>query len=170
MPVTSEAPVRLLWVVVAAGALLALAPGVAQACTCASSGSAREDARAVLENADAAFTGRLVSVKEIDDGIPAGQPAPPPDAIFRYRVLRDFKGRLATYVKVRSSTSGGTCGLPTDKGRKYGLGIYGRPKRWSSGLCSLVSPRALRKVATTESGQASRQPGRPAPRLRCASS
>jgi hypothetical protein len=104
----------------------------------------------VLKDADAAFTGKLVSVKKIDDGIPPGEPAPPPDAIFRYRVLRDYKAPLGAYVKVRSSTSGGACGLAPDKGRKYGIGIYGRPKRWGSGLCSVVRPRALRRVASAD--------------------
>jgi hypothetical protein len=169
MPVTSRDATRLGVGLLAATALLAAAPGVAQACTCASTGSAREDARAVLKDADAAFTGRLISVKEIDDGIPPGQPAPPPDAIFRYRVLRDFNGPLGKFVKVRSSTEGAACGLPVRKGRKYALGIYGRPKRWSSGLCSLVRPRALRKVATAGSGRAIPQAGRPGPRSRCAS-
>ncbi len=152
----------------ASGLLLVLSPGVAQACTCAATGSAREDARLVLEDADAAFTGKLVSVKEIDDGIPPGEPAPPPDAIFRYRVLRDFKASLGSYVKVRSSTSGGACGLPANKGRKYGLGIYGRPRHWSSGLCSLVQPRALRRAARSGSEPASRLPGRSGSRRRCA--
>jgi hypothetical protein len=133
-----------------AAALVALAAGTAYACSCASTGNAREDARLTLKDSDAAFIGRLVSVRVIDSGIPPDQPQPPPDAVFRYRVLRDFQAPLGKFVKVESSTSDGTCGLPAAKGRKYGLAIYGRPRHWESGLCSLIRPRVLRKVATRE--------------------
>ena len=135
-------------VIVMAGlAALAAFPSSAAACSCGTTGSPLEDAKLTLDRSDAAFIGILKSVRVIDDGIAPGEPAPPPDAIFRYRVRRDFGADLGRYVRVAGGTSSAACGLPVDEGRKYAMGLTGRRGNWTSNLCSLVAPNALRQAA-----------------------
>ena len=126
--------IRILAASLAATAALLLVPSTAFACSCASTGSARDDARFILENSDAAFIGVLKSVREIDDGTPPGEPAPVGgEAVFRYRVRHDYGAPLARFVKVEAQTEGATCGLPRGRG-KYALGINRSSGRWISGL------------------------------------
>jgi hypothetical protein len=112
-------------------------PAGAQACSCATTGSAREDARTILEFSDGAFIGKLRSVRAIS----------PDRSVFRYRVAREFQTKLGAHVKVESSTSSASCGLNAVIGQRVALGIVKSRGSWTSNLCSYMKPRALRAVA-----------------------
>lgn len=127
---------------VSVAALLVVAPA-AEACTCASQGSPVEDAEAILADSDGAFIGVLRSVRVLDQGNPNS------DAIFRYRVRREFSIELGRHVRVRASISSAACGLPSERRRKYALGITGRRGAWRSNLCSIADPRALKEAAAS---------------------
>ena len=134
---------------VSIAALLVVAPA-AEACTCASTGSPVEDAEAILANSDGAFIGVLKSVRAIDQGNPNS------DAIFRYRVRREFSIKLGRHVRVRASISSAACGLPTETRRKYAMGVRGRRGAWVSDSCSTVDPRALKKAAASSARRTAR--------------
>ena len=120
------------------------APATAEACSCATSGSPREDAREILASSDAAVIGVLRSVRPVDQ---SPGPVAGGEAIFRYRLKRDYKAPLGRFVRVRASTDGASCGLPTGEGKRYALGLAGEAGDWSSGLCALMRPRAQRRIA-----------------------
>ena len=129
-------------------ATLFIAPAAAQACTCASTGDAVDDAELILEESDAAFIGRLVSVKRVGGGDIPDVPDSSVIADYRYRVGRDFIRDLGRFVKVRSIVAEASCGLPAEKGSRYALGISSRRDGgWTSNLCGLTEPKALRKAA-----------------------
>jgi hypothetical protein len=131
-----------------ASALLALVlPAGAQACSCAATGSPREDARAILERSDAAFIGVLRSVKVLSPEPEPGEVVGPDRAVFKFRVTRSFEADLGARVKVKSTTDSAACGLLTTPGHRIALGLTKRRGSWSSSLCSYMKPRALRAVA-----------------------
>ena len=140
-------------------ALLAV-PSAASACTCIGYDSPREEARALLERSDLAFIGVLKSVKRIGGPPPPGTPTPPGNAFFRYRVIRAYGGDPGRFVRVRSSLAGESCGLPQAKGRKYAIGADRSPRSGVlvSGLCSMTSPRALRRAAAEATKRRTRSP------------
>lgn len=102
-------------------------------------------ARAQIDSADAAVVGRLLRVRTVKSTRRYEIRAD-----FSYRIEAVYKGkrrlRRGRIVTVRSVRDTAACGLPGRVGRRYGLRLYrrkGRP-RWSSGLCSLMSPRDMR--------------------------
>jgi len=102
--------------------------GSAQACSCAPLPPGE-----AMQRADAAIAGRLVEV------IPRGRVR----AVYRYRVRRVYKPgaglRRGQLVSVRSTRSSAACGLPTRKGRRYGLLLSRQRGGWTSGLCGLLN-------------------------------
>lgn len=121
-------------------ALVALAmPASASACSCAPI----EDVGAAVEESDAAVTARLLSVKRL-----GGSDEPFADASFRYRIRRVVKGpdafRRGRVITVRSATSSAACGLPTERGRIYGLLLSRLGGRLTGSICGLVDPKDLR--------------------------
>jgi hypothetical protein len=139
--------------IAAAGAALVIslaAAEAAQACSCVP-----PDPRAQLKRADGAFVGRLVAVRVVDppeEGEPISS-ADPTDYI--YRVGRVYNGgpglRRGRRVRVRSVRDEATCGLPRTRGRLYGLFVTRRNRRWTSNLCSVVSPAEMRRAAASGS-------------------
>jgi hypothetical protein len=142
--------------IAAAGAALAIslvAAEAAQACLCVP-----PDPRAQLKRADGAFVGRLVAVRVVDPP-EVGEPissADPTDYI--YRVGRVYNGgpglRRGQRVRVRSVRDEATCGLPSTRGRLYGLFVTRRNRRWTSNLCNVVSPAEMRRAANADSAAA----------------
>ena len=123
--------------------LIALPTG-AQACSCASTGSPRDDARAILAGSDAAFIGVLRSVRPTEDqGLDR-------EAVFRYRVRHAYGAEFGPFVRLVAGRVSASCGLAAREGRRYALGIYRRRGEWTSNLCSYMRPRALRAVAEDE--------------------
>lgn len=112
-----------------------------------------QEARARIRSADGAFVGRLVKVRPVPRR---------GEADFIYRVEAVYKGRRrlrrGRLVTVRSNRDTPACGLPDSVGRRYGLLLYRRKgePRWSSGSCSLMSPRNMRLGASA--GEASAGP------------
>jgi hypothetical protein len=124
-----------------------VAPAGATACSCATPESDREAARLALER-DLAFIGVLRSVKRIGDAPEPGEVIPPGSGIYRYRVIEAYGGSPGRFVRVRSSLQSSACGLPRGRGRTFAMGAdRARDGVLGSGLCSLVSPRALRNAA-----------------------
>jgi hypothetical protein len=120
-------------------ALALLVPAtVASGCRCA---TADENAR--YRAADAAFIGRLVSVRETSTY----------NGRFRYRVGRSYKRKLGEFVVVRAPLQDGMCGLPRQK-RRYALYLERRKQRWSANLCSVTTPQRLRQAATGQANGA----------------
>jgi len=112
--------------VVSLGALV-FTPG-AQACSCAP--MPRKEA---MREADGAISGRLLKVVR-----QSGQ-----RAIYRYRVQRVYKSapgiRQGQVISVHSASVSSACGLPTRRGRRYGLLLSRAEGVWTSGLCALLS-------------------------------
>jgi hypothetical protein len=117
--------------------------GSALACSCAPSTPAESLARA-----DAAVTGRLLSVK------PHGAAR----AEYRYEVLHVYRGRKeidrSSTLKVTSPRGSASCALPIRIGRRYGLFLIGDGRRWAGGRCGVVSPRRLWEAARKSGGRA----------------
>jgi len=110
----------------------------AQACSCVP-----PRPREQLKRADGAFVGRLLAVR-------GGDPA---DYVYRVgRVSKRGPGlRRGRRVKVRSPRSSASCGLPDARGRLYGLFLTRREGRWSSNLCSVVSPSDMPDAGASRS-------------------
>ncbi len=126
--------------------VLLVCPGSALACSCVRSSPAESLARS-----DAAIVGRLLAV----------EPRGPGRAVYRYDVLRIYRGRDAieagSTLKVIGSRGSAACGLPERVGGRIGLFLLDRGGHWSGSLCGVVSPRRLR-IAAQGSG-AARAPG-----------
>jgi hypothetical protein len=131
--------------VAALAAPLVAAEG-ASACSCVP-----PDPEAQLEASDGAFVGRLLAVREVEpreEGEPIGS-GDPMDYVYRVgRVYKRGPGlRRGRRVKVRSARSSATCGLPTGRGRLYGLYVQRSRGRWHGSACQVVSPAQMRRGA-----------------------
>lgn len=138
-------PLLLLFALVLLAALL-LPAARASACSCAGPppGEERDFYREALHNADGAIVGKLLRKRS------AGGDDSSRRAIYVYRVTRAFKAkrRLGNRrVRVRSSASGASCGIEQPVGTRGGLFLHRDRGRWTSGLCSQVSPADLRRAA-----------------------
>ncbi len=105
----------------------------AQACSCAPI-SMRE----AFPDSDAAIIGRLVKVERAGGGFN-----------LTYRVWHAYKGRhqIGRRVTVKSGNQPSACALPRRRHRSYGLFLYREHHHWASNLCSVVSPRKMRRAA-----------------------
>jgi hypothetical protein len=107
----------------------------ALACTCAAQ---RVDEQ--LAAADAALVGKLVDVNRVSSG----------GIRLEYRVRRVFKGApgldRGESLTLRSAGTAAACGLPRKKDKRYGLLLDRRKKRLTANLCSVVSPKKLRRA------------------------
>ena len=127
-----------LWLPLAAFIGLAL-PATASACSCA-----RMPETTRFKEADAAFTGRLVSRHALDPD-PGGVQSSGDPFAHRYRLVRRYKGRLFGTVWVRTVRGEETCGLPTR--RRIALYLVRVHGHWEGGLCGVTTRRAMRKAA-----------------------
>jgi len=123
---------RLLGLLLLAGLLL---PASAAACSCA-----REPEAKRFRTADAAFTGTLVSRRELESTGSSGD-----RFVHRYRVDRRYKGRIGRTVRVRTVRSTATCGLPTT--RRIAVYLTRVDGHWASNLCATTTARAMRRAA-----------------------
>jgi hypothetical protein len=126
------------WLPLAAVIGLAL-PATASACSCAQEPEAKR-----FREADAAFTGRLVSRHALDPD-PDGVESSGDPFAHRYRLDRRYKGRLFRTVWVRTVRGEETCGLPTR--RRIALYLLRVDGHWEGGLCGVTTRRAMRKAA-----------------------
>jgi hypothetical protein len=128
-----------------AGGLCALAllvaPGSAQACSCAAIAPESK-----FELSDGAVIARLVSFV----------PREPYSADYRYRILETFKAkrrlRSGQILVIRAARDGAACGLPRAVGRRYGLFLRRSEGRWHASLCDVTSPRTMREAAANRDG------------------
>jgi hypothetical protein len=127
-----------LWLPLAAIIGFAL-PASASACSCAKLPEAKR-----FKEADAAFTGRLVSRHALDPD-PDGVESSGDPFVHRYRLGRRYKGRLFRTVWVRTVRGEETCGLPTR--RRIALYLMRVHGHWEGGLCGVTTRRAMRKAA-----------------------
>lgn len=107
----------------------------AQACSCAPQAPAES-----LREADGAIVATLVRVI----------PRSPTRAVYRYRVKHVYKGaklKGRRMLDVRSARRSAACALPRRTRRDYGLFLLRRRGRWTGGICGVVNPRRLRRVA-----------------------
>jgi len=130
-------------------AMLVAADG-AGACSCAPQAPAES-----MREADAAVTARLVAV------LPHG----PGQALYRYELRRVYKGaeklEAGRMLNVHSSRRSAACALPRRIGRTYGLFLLTRHSRWFGGICRVVSPKRMRRVARSQSTDSARAPVQP---------
>jgi hypothetical protein len=126
------------WLPLAVLVSLAL-PAAASACSCAKEPEAKR-----FQEADAAFTGRLVSRHAIDPD-PDGVESSGDPFAHRYRLDRRYKGRLFRTVWVRTVRGEETCGLPTR--RRIALYLVRVHGHWEGGLCGVTTRRAMRRAA-----------------------
>ncbi len=122
---------RILSATLAVAVLAALASGSAQACSCAI-----VDPRAGLTEADGAFIGVLVKREEQVSS-----------ALLTFRVEEVFKGEIGSTITVRTSLSGGSCGIELSSGGRTGLLVTRQDGGWSGHLCWQVEPAKLREAA-----------------------
>lgn len=122
-----------LCVLVLAVAALAAAVEPARACSCI-----QPDPWRVLEQADGAFVGRLVSRLESGDG----------RAVLVFRVERAVKGKIGATVEVETVSSGAGCGIETSVGRRIGLFLLREGDKWFGHLCWQVEPEDLLAAAS----------------------
>lgn len=111
---------------------------VEQALACSCVGGRIDDR---VAQADAAIVARLVDVDRVTTG----------GVKLEYRVKRVFKGApgldRGESLTIRSPATGASCGLPRKKDRRYGLLLARRRQRLTANLCSVVSPKKLRRAA-----------------------
>jgi hypothetical protein len=144
----------------AATAIPLMGAGDALACSCVPPRPVAQ-----LKASDGAFIGRLVAIRDPDP--PAeGEPVVSGDPVdYVYRVGRVYKRgpglRRGRRVRVRSSRSSASCGLPSGRGRLYGLFLERRNRRWHSNLCQVVTPAQMRHAAENASSSRAASPGGP---------
>ena len=106
------------------------------ACSCDT-----QPVNAQLAGADAAVVATLVTADRVSDD----------EFKLRYRVRRVLKGApgldRGESLTLRSHALKASCGLPRRKDRTYGLLLDRRKKRLTASLCSVVSPKKLRRAA-----------------------
>jgi len=122
-------------------AVVAVLPADASACSCAPA-----TAEAQLARADRAVIAKLIDVRVQGEEEFGYAPA-----VFVYRLRRVFKGpdrlRSRRRIRVHSNNQGSACGLPQQR-KRYGLFLdRDRRGRLSSSLCSVTSPRSMRRAA-----------------------
>ena len=98
-----------------------------------------------MKDADAAFTGTLVSRHALDPPVPDGSQSTGDPFVHRYRVDRRFKGRLGRTVWVRTVRDDSTCGLPTERPIALYLDRVGG--HWMGASCGVTTRRAMRAAA-----------------------
>lgn len=113
-----------------------LLPAYAQACSCAPQAPAQS-----LQESDAAIVGKLIRV------LPHGSL----HADYRYEVQRVYRGRKAIErgqtLTVRSARRAAACALPRRTGHSYGLFLTRGHGLWFGGICGVIQPRRLWRVA-----------------------
>ena len=133
-----------------------LAADAAMACSCVPL-----KPREQLKDADAAFIGRLIEVREVNppaEGEPIGT-GDPVDYVYRVgRIYKDPAGRLhrGGRVRVRSVRGEATCGLPNRPGALRGLFVQRRHGRWHGNLCLSTTARKMRRALESASRAGSR--------------
>lgn len=140
-----------------AGSLIAASTAAACSCAGPSPGEEKSFYREALQRSDGAFVGKLLRKRPI--GNAESPQSGGGEAIYVYRVTRAFKAeqRLADRrVRVRSAADGAACGIEQRIGTRGGLFLYRSQGRWSSNLCSQVSPRDLRRAARSGDGDSRR--------------
>ena len=98
-----------------------------------------------MADADAAFTGTLVSRHALDPPAADGTQSTGDRFAHRYRLDRRYKGRLFRTVWVRTVRDESSCGLPTR--RRIALYLERVHGHWEGGLCGVTTRRAMRAAA-----------------------
>jgi hypothetical protein len=103
------------------------AAGGASACSCRP-----VDAAEIIKTSDAAFRGRVLSVRKTDPDINRGE------LIARVRILKAYKGvRRGRIVTLKTGPNSALCGLGLDKGSTFRVGAdRQRDGTYSAGSCS----------------------------------
>jgi hypothetical protein len=125
---------------IAALVLLPISP--AKACSCAWG-----DAREQLANAQAAFIGKMVTVREATTPEPGAPISSGREVIYTFEVEEDFKVDLGDHVEIHSAADGASCGLEVSPGQSEGFFLREHKGVWWSSLCQQVPPDELRAAA-----------------------
>lgn len=123
-------------------ALLVVIPASAWACSCVGGSTEQR-----LSQSRHAVIAKLVDVRIVESN-----ELGPGSGVFVYKLKRVLKGgehlRSKRRIRIRSTMDGASCGLPRRHPKRYGLFLYREHSgRLSANLCSVVSPRALRRAA-----------------------
>ena len=134
----------------AAMTVVALPAAHAHACSCAPTTTKQQ-----FKQQPAAFTGRLLELRETSDGR---------YLVYRYRVGRDYKGNLRDTIRVRTPLYS-TCEIPGRTiGARYSMFLYRsedsarftRRGPWTSNLCLQTTraklERASRQAKSSDGG------------------
>jgi hypothetical protein len=125
----------------AVAALTVLPAGQAYACSCAP-GSTKQK----FNVQPAAFTGRLLEMRETSDGR---------FLVYRYRVRRDYKRNLRETIRVRTPLYT-SCAIPgTTVGQRYSMFLYRSDDAarvtqtgpWTSNLCLQTTKAKLERAS-----------------------
>lgn len=89
-----------------------------------------------LHEANAAFVGKVVESRTVNDADPFG------NVVLLFEVEGWVKGDLGKTVEIHTSSSSASCGIDAGIGRS-GVFVYASGGKFTSGLCSIVSPEDL---------------------------
>jgi hypothetical protein len=121
-------------------AWLALSVPAAHACSCGVDPDAPPE---TIDGYDAAVTARLVDVKRVGNDRQR----------LTYEVLRAYKGNLDEGDDFRETNYlNSSCGIPSNKGKRYGLRLNRFRGQLNASSCSKFGPKSLRKAAERSSG------------------
>jgi hypothetical protein len=114
--------------------LLALAISVAAASGAWACSCMRADPAQQIAESDAAFLGRVLSVKRTDPDINRG------DVVARVRILKSYKGvRRGRIVTVKTGPNSAMCGIDMAKGDRISVtASRDRQGAFRTGLCSML--------------------------------
>ena len=111
-------------------AIVALAPGIAAACSCA-----RPTPAEALEHSAAVFTGKVVTIDLLP---PEGFPFPLFAVVVEWHAY--WKGELAGRVVVWTETSSAACGYSFQVGETYLIYAHANGPTYTTNLCTRTSP------------------------------
>lgn len=114
------------------------------ACSCV----AISDPAAAVANADAAFVGRLVEIRERTDAGRNDSENTGRMVENRFEVEAVIKGEIAAFVVVVAPAGGSSCGLEIGVGERAGLLLRREAEQWQSSLCSKIHPDTMLALAT----------------------
>jgi len=122
--------------------IAALATALTAASSAAACSCIRLDVRS-FETQDEAIVAKLLRVDPVGDGQLSSD--------YVFQVNRSFKRpdrvERGDRIRVRSATSGASCGIEQPVGSRFALLLGRQDGRWTSNLCLTTTPAAMRRLA-----------------------
>jgi hypothetical protein len=149
---TRRIPAGSIAILAALAGILALAPGLARACSCAPL-----DAGERLRAGTPAVIGEVLDKKDVGS---IGDP--PSDHLYVYtvRVERAFNLEPQGKIAIRGNTNGAACGFSWSVGDRIGAFLYRYRGEWTTSSCGEIAPAELEAAAEEPAPPRPTEPGR----------